>query len=411
MRYAPKHLLNLVKRSYQHNPAVVQTVRATVAAVLAFAVAQKITGYGAPLLAPLTALLVVQVSLYATLTSGIRRINSVIAGVLIASGFSTLVNLNWWSLGVLIIASLVLGHLVRVDEYVPEVAISAMLVLGVSHVAQTAWGRVAETLIGAVTGVVFNALFVPPVLVEPAGEAIADLTTRMRDLLRRIGRELHDEVTHEQAGDWLGIARELDREIVQVDSTLQLAEESMRCNPRVRQGLLARLVLRSGLDSLEVFAVLLRVLCRLLSDLTKERLPEPTYQPELLEELDRLFNHLADAVESFGNLITAQISTNAERFEEELARALAAGRAQRDRISSLLVAESRQRPERWQVQGSLLTTVDQLLTELDVEQRSIWLAEQLDRYARHNPYPKSRLERLSLRFRTTCGPGWRGNGV
>ncbi|NED82534.1 hypothetical protein G3I76_20845, partial [Streptomyces sp. SID11233] len=71
-----------------------------------------------------TALLTVQVTLYATLTTGVRRVNAVIAGVLVAIGFSALVGLTWWSLGLLILAALVVGHLVRVSEFVPEVAIS-----------------------------------------------------------------------------------------------------------------------------------------------------------------------------------------------------------------------------------------------------------------------------------------------
>ena len=74
--------------------------------------------------------------------------------------------LTWWSLGLIILASLMVGHFVRVSEFVPEVAISAMLVLGVSQVTATAWDRVLETLIGAVVGLLFNLLFVPPVWVQ-----------------------------------------------------------------------------------------------------------------------------------------------------------------------------------------------------------------------------------------------------
>ncbi|MGR7002308.1 aromatic acid exporter family protein [Yinghuangia aomiensis] len=50
----------------------------------AFVVAQWLSGNSAPLLAPLTALLVVQVTTYSTLTIGIRRMFSVLLGVLIA---------------------------------------------------------------------------------------------------------------------------------------------------------------------------------------------------------------------------------------------------------------------------------------------------------------------------------------
>ncbi len=92
-----------------------------------------------------------------------------VAGVVIAIGFSILVGLTWWSLALIILASLAVGHLVRVEEYVPEVAISAMLILGVTQVGSTAWARVLETLIGAVVGLGINLLIAPPVWVSAAG--------------------------------------------------------------------------------------------------------------------------------------------------------------------------------------------------------------------------------------------------
>ncbi|WP_432094013.1 FUSC family protein [Streptomyces sp. bgisy100] len=385
-------VVGLIRR--RNDPIVVQTVRCTVAATLAFAAAEwLISGGPPPLLAPLTALLVVQVSLYATLTTGMRRVNSVVAGVLISSAFSALVGLSWWSLGLLILASLVVGHMVRVDEFVPEVAISAMLVLGVSHVAQAAWSRVAETLIGAATGILLNALVAPPVLVEPAGEAIAGLGRRMRALLMQISRELESGATREDAVRWLHGARVLDNEIAQVDAALNRADESMKFNPRVREGLLARLVLRSGLDTLEICAVVLRTLCRSLTDLSHRRRNEPVYEGQVAAVLSELFLHIADAVDSFGRLITAQVSSNAEVAEGELARALTEGREDRQRIADLLFTESAREPDRWELHGALLANVDRLLNELDVERRSQWLAEELDRH-RQDPVRSSPVHRM-----------------
>ncbi|WP_107101217.1 FUSC family protein [Streptacidiphilus griseoplanus] len=364
-----------------HDPVVVQTVRATVAAMLAYQAALWLTNDPAPLLAPLTALLVVQVTLYATLTNGVRRVVSVVAGVLLAVGFSDLVGLSWWSLGLLILASLVLGHLIRVDEYVPEVAISAMLVLGVTHVTQTAFGRVNETVIGAVVGTLVNLVVVPPVFVQPAGEAIEALAGRMRALLLGIAAA-SDRVSRQEAVDWLHEARRLDHDIVRVDAELTRAEESLRLNPRVREGELARLVLRSGLDTLEICAVVLRTLCRAFADLADERTAGGggVYPAEVAAPLRELLEHLAAAVDGFGRLITAQVSASAEQAEEELAQALLDGRRARQRIAERLVDEIRRRPERWPLHGSLLADIDRLLDELDVERRSQMLAESMERH-------------------------------
>ncbi|MFZ4284101.1 FUSC family protein, partial [Streptomyces rhizosphaericola] len=321
---APAPVVKLVQRTTE--PAGVQTLRSTAAAVIAYSVAVWALPEPAPLTAPLTALLVVQVTLYATLTTGIRRVNSVVVGVLIAIAFSSLVGLSWWSLGLTIFTSLLIGRLVRVNEFVPEVAISAMLVLGVSQVADTAWDRVWETLIGAVVGLLFNLVFAPPVWVGPAGASIASLAGRMGTMLRSMGEEVTGNNPVPQAAARLHEARRLDHDIVEVDASLRQAEESLTLNPRVRQGLLNRVVLRTGLDTLEICAVVLRVLSRTLTDLAKARTEETLFPEDVAELLKELFGRLADAIEAFAVLVTTPLATDGEAAEDRLAEALARSR-------------------------------------------------------------------------------------
>ncbi|MFD3548277.1 aromatic acid exporter family protein [Streptomyces sp. NPDC058655] len=387
----------LVRR--YREPSVVQAVRSTAAAVVSYVIALRLSSEPAPLTAPLTALLVVQVTLYTTLTTGVRRVNSVVAGVLLAIGFSALVGLTWWSLGLIILASLVVGRVVKAGEFVPEVAISAMLVLGVTRVADTAWDRVLETLIGAAVGLAFNVLFVPPVWVGPASEAITDLAARMRTLLLHIGEDSGDPTTVEKAAERLHEARRLDNDITQVDGALRQAEDSLRLNPRVREGLLFRLVLRTGLDTLEICAVVLRVSCRTLTDLAKARGDEPLFPPPVAEALNDLYRHTAVAVESFAQLITAQVSANAEAAEARLSEELATARHSRERLAALLPQEMGRHPAQWQLYGALLTEADRVLDELSVEKRSERLLEELDRHARERRDRYPRLHRLAQRAR------------
>ncbi|MEU8840492.1 aromatic acid exporter family protein [Streptomyces roseus] len=380
--------------SRRREPVVVQAIRSTAAAVVSYVVALWLSSEPAPLTAPLTALLVVQVTLYTTLTTGIRRVNSVVAGVLVAIGFSTLVGLTWWSLGLVILTSLVVGHIVRVDEFVPEVAISAMLVLGVTQVASTAWDRVLETLIGAVVGLLFNIFLAPPVWVAPASEAITSLAGRMRDLLGHLGDELAEHTPVEKAAARLHEARRLDNDIAGVDAALRQAEDSLRLNPRVKEGLLFRLVLRTGLDTLEICAVVLRVCCRTLTDLARTRTDGPLFHDQLADALRELFTHMASAVENFAVLITAQISASAEEAEERLTQELAAARVSRERAARLLKEEARARPGTWQLYGALLAEADRVLDELGVEKRSERLVEELDRHSRAQRVRRPWLSRL-----------------
>lgn len=395
----PAPVVKLVQRTAE--PAATQTLRSTAAAVIAFAVAQLVlpAPHPAPLTAPLTALLVVQVTLYATLTTGIRRVNAVVVGVVIAGGFSALVGLNWWSLGLTIFTSLLIGRVVRVNEFVPEVAISAMLVLGVSQVADTAWERVLETLIGAGVGLLFNLLFAPPVWVESAGAAIGGLGERMGTMFRALGDEIGGSHPVREAAARLHEARRLDHDIVEVDASLRQAEESTMLNPRVRQGMLHRVVLRTGLDTLEICAVVLRVLTRSLTDLAKARTGEALFPDDVARGLRELFRNMSDAIEGFAVMITTPMAESGEEAEERLADALARSRETRDRVADLLLAGVQEHPRQWQLHGALLAEIDRILDELDIDKRTERLAEELDRRSAevHERHP--RLRAMSRRLR------------
>ncbi|GLW46623.1 FUSC family protein [Streptomyces sp. NBRC 14336] len=375
-------------------PAVVQMLRSTAAATVAYVIALHLSPEKAPLTAPLTALLVVQVTLYATLTNGVRRVNSVVAGVLVAVAFSLLVGLTWWSLALVILASLAVGHLVRVDEYVPEVAISAMLVLGVTSVGDTAWARVLETLIGAVVGLGCNLLLAPPVWVDEAGESIEGLARRVRQLMLSMGEEAAGRTPVERATARLYEARRLDHDIVEVDAALRQAEDSLRLNPRVREGLLHRVVLRTGLDTLEICTVVLRVIARTLTDLAKERDPDPLFAPQIGAAVEQVLSEVADAVVSFAVLVTAHVSENAESAEERLATELRQAAATRDKLAQLLLEEVQRDARQWQLHGAVLTEVTRMLDEMDTEHRSRRLLEELDRVSSEQRERMPRLTRL-----------------
>ncbi|MFG3155956.1 aromatic acid exporter family protein [Streptomyces sp. NPDC048219] len=386
---------------WHRDPVVVQAVRSAAAAAIAYVIAVRLSPdkSAAPLTAPLTALLVVQVTLYATLKMSVRRVNAVVAGVLVAIVFSAVVGLSWWSLALVIVAALGVGHLVRAHEFVAEVAISAMLVLGVTSHGSLAWARVVETLIGAVVGLVFNLLFAPPVWVEQAGESIEGLARRVRQLMLRMGEEAAGSTPFHEAAARLHEARRLDHDIAEVDEDLRQAEDSLRLNPRVREGLLHRVVLRTGLDTLEICTVVLRVLARTFTDLAKEREPDPLFPPETGATIQQLLSEIADAVVSFSVLVTTSASENAESAEERLSAELHQAAVTRDKLAQLLLGEIQRDARQWQLQGAVLTEVNRIIDEMDTEHRSRRLLEELDRHTREQRERRPRLTRLWDRLR------------
>ncbi|MEU4658212.1 FUSC family protein [Streptomyces sp. NPDC023723] len=409
VRERSEALVRSLKTAHR-DPVVVQAFRSAAAASIAYVIAVRLSPEPAPLTAPLTALLVVQVTLYATLKMSIRRVNAVVAGVLVAIVFSSVVGLSWWSLALIIVAALGVGHLVRAHEFTAEVAISAMLVLGVTAHGALAWARVVETLIGAIVGLAFNLVLAPPVWVEQAGASIEDLARRLRQLMLRVGEEAADNTPFLEAAARLHEARDLDHDISEVDEDLRQAEDSLRFNPRVREGLLHRVVLRTGLDTLEICTVVLRVLARTLTDLAKEREPEPLFPAETGATVQQLLSEIGDAVVSFAVLVTTSASENAESAEERLTAELRQAAVTRDRLAQLLLAQVQRDARQWQLHGAVLTEVNRIIDEMDTEHRSRRLLEELDRHTREQ---RERLPRLTgLRDRLRRGrPLRRGRGA
>ncbi|MEU0939573.1 aromatic acid exporter family protein [Embleya sp. NPDC005971] len=361
--------LSRVKES--ETSLVAQVLRTTVAAVTSYVTALALTGPDPqPILAPLTALLVVQVTSYATFTTGVQRVASVVSGVLIAVLFSEAVGLNWWSLTLLLLASLGLGHLIRLGDSINEVAISAMIVLGVSQVGDTAWDRVAETLVGAAVGMMFSLILAPPVHVRPANEAVMSAFTALTRLLDTMAGELEADVGHDRAHGWLEEARRIDRDIVRVDATLSTAEEGTRLNPRGRRATGRVLALRSGLDTAEISAVALRMVCRALSGLyARGERGEPAYTeipPATEQSLRSLFRSLAALFAAYGHLVVLHGQDRPEdsaRAENTLRERLAEADVDRSRTEAILLADSIENPDRWELYGTLLTAVDKLVDE------------------------------------------------
>ena len=345
-------------------PPGLRTAKTTLAAVIAWELARRLLG-GSPLLAPLTALLVTQLTVVETVTGSLQRVGSVVVGVLLAVLLADLLGLQWWSIGLVVFASLAVGQVLRLGEHRMEVPISALLVFAVGGQPGAAWTRVLETLIGAAVGVVVNVVVAPPVYVQSAGEAIGELAERMARLLRDGGQELLRGFTGEDAYERLRQARELDDAVGRARQALGRAEDSLRLNPRRRRVGNPSDDLRAALSSLEHSAILVRGLFRSLVDLdtvTGGQGPDPA----LRVALARLLEETAGAVRAFGELVSANLP-GPPANEAPLRRALGRARACRDEVARAMAAGPRDQPGAWQVHGHLLANLDRLLSEIDPE--------------------------------------------
>ncbi len=180
--------------------ALLWSLRVTIAATASYVVGRLLFPDTQPLLAPLTAMLVVQVTPVSLLSSGLDRVIAVVSGVTLAVAFGAVVPLRWWSLGLLIFAAITLGQALRLKSNRVEVAISGMLVLGVGALGtgSAAWERIAETLVGAAAAITANLLFPPKVASNDVGDAIDRLADRVGELLTSSADELSELIAHDR---------------------------------------------------------------------------------------------------------------------------------------------------------------------------------------------------------------------
>lgn len=371
-------------------------LRITVAASASYVVALLIFPGTQPLLAPLTAMLVVQVTPVSLLASGLDRVVAVVTGVSLAVGFAAVVPLEWWSLGILIFVSLAVGQVLHLRANLIEVAISGMLVLGVGTLGaeNAASQRIFETLVGAAVGIAANLLFPPRIPTADAGRAIDGLAGTVADLLSRTSdalTELADdpEKVPPAAAAWLGDARLITHhDIPRVGATLEQAEQGRRLNVRAVGTPDLGPGLRQGLESLEHAALAIRSAYRALADATADAawLESEAARVELVG-LGQTFADLSAAVAAFGQLVRLEAAPVRQLSSADfgaLREAMQGLATAQERVDALVDATTD--PALHELHATVSSTVKRLRHEFDLEQR-VRRQLQLRRPTRPRPLP------------------------
>ncbi len=399
-RLSPPALVRAARQRWRKGgPAgLAWALRLTGAAVTSFVVASAVLPGAAPLTAPLTTMLVVQLTPVALLASGADRIVAVVSGVLVAVVVSSQLPLSWWSLAIVIGTSILVGQLLRLKNNLIEVAISAMLVLGAGSLGSTAtaWDRIAETLIGASVGILVTLALPPRIASGAAGSALEGMADRLADLLRRSADTFWSAPSIEQAaGEWLGAARQINHDVPVVGAAVLRAEEGRRYNLRALTAVDAGPGLREGIETLETTAITVRGMYRALRDSSAgldlpdhggERPPEEA-DGEGVEQADGsddlvamvrsaaalALDDMASAVQSFGDVVVADVRRrDGEATRARLDAALEGLREAQARLTDLVLADDARFSA---LNSTLLQAADRMLVELSPQRRDSSLAQ------------------------------------
>ena len=355
-------------------PAAAQIARLTVAAIIAYLVANAVSPGIVDLTAPLTALLVVQASTVGTLRTGLVRVGAVLTGVLVSVGLASSVGLSWWSLGAAVAASLVLATVLRLGEQSLEAPISAMLILAVSSPELAAQTRVVNTLIGTVVGIGLSLLVPVSIPNARASDAVRRVARSQAALLDEVALTLGDQAPgSEEVKAWFDWATHIAGEINEAAATLQSLQDRRRLNPRALTAAKVYPGLRSALDRLDRCLGAERALLAVIANeappgqTTADSEPEPVLGGPFAVVLD----DLANGLRAFGDAVNAEygVAGKVYRADEAMARTLEAVRETRAVLAELMTldVDPRAHANVWMLQGSMLAAADQVLQQLDWE--------------------------------------------
>jgi hypothetical protein len=165
-------------------------------------------------------------------------------------------------------------------------------------------------------------------------------------------------------------SRDLARYVDAADRAVLDLRDSRRFNPRAFREVDTEPLLRTGLDALERSIAAMRGLFRAIADGLLEERESIEHSPELFVAMGALLEDLADGLRAYGALVRADADARGVEGDAALAEALDALRATRAHLTELLIVDAGKSRDHWMLSGSLLSDVDRVLRELDLELRA-----------------------------------------
>ena len=287
--------------------------KTAVAAGLAWVAALAADPHSRPYFAPLAVLLVVQPTVYDSLSRAFQRVAGVVVGVAAALTVSHFLAPNAWSIGIIIFAGLLLGWAVRLGpQGAVQVPVSALLVFLVGRATPDYGGeRIVDTLIGS--GVAVIAVLLSPSAPGPdavMSKALAPLR-RCTEILREISAGIGSPWTPGQAATWRQDAMTLIDTIAAARREHQGHQLSSRWNVRARRERMTLGRADEALRTGERIAIYTRSMARALVDGSGQARPMPT--------LSAMLEQTASATDAY-TVWVASAGTPADR--QRLAQAV-----------------------------------------------------------------------------------------
>jgi uncharacterized membrane protein YgaE (UPF0421/DUF939 family) len=154
----------------------------------------------------------VALSLNRSMRTGLSLVGATAAALLVAFALYQWWGLHVWTVGVLVIVSLVIGRLLRLGpEGSLQIPVTALFVyfLGEALTNDVIVTRIVATLLGVAIGLAFSFVAHPERPEERMTEQLSEIGGRLGALLVAMGHVSGDRLTRRQSTEWLTEARAL----------------------------------------------------------------------------------------------------------------------------------------------------------------------------------------------------------
>jgi hypothetical protein len=175
-------------------------------------VAALLLDIDAPVPAAAGAVITVALSLNRSLRTGLSLVGATAAALVVAFALYQWWGLHVWTVGVLVVISLVIGRMMRLSpEGSLQIPVTALFVyfMGEALTDDVIVTRIIATLLGVGIGLVFSFVAHPERPEERMTEHLSEIGGRLGALLVAMGDVSGDRLTRRQATEWLTEARSL----------------------------------------------------------------------------------------------------------------------------------------------------------------------------------------------------------
>ncbi|MGC5012046.1 FUSC family protein [Streptosporangium sp. DT93] len=364
VRYIREQAAGLAERDSEQRFELRQIAKATLAAVLAWFLADRLLPRETVWIAPATAVIMVHATVYQTLTNGVRRVCAVAAGVILAGSVGYLIGLTALGLLLVVPPALVAARWHRMGRHGTDVATTAVLMLSFGAASQERYllAYVVATGVGAVSGGLINAVVWPPLYYRRPHEAVRRLSGEAATLLENVAAGMREGCDLSGLPDWQRQATRLDKHLARAASAIADGAESRRYNLRG-----ARIPEADDhqrlLSAMSEIGVHLHAVVRALAHTAQRGRPHEDGPSLIGEEFGRDYAELLDLL---AGALRARMRMTDEpaRLSAMISVALERADAIQEQMTEEVRTGSLDRPRGWAVTGSLLTDAERILTNL-----------------------------------------------